>query len=227
MSVLAVIPARSGSKGIPGKNNQKIGALTLVEWAIRVARDCKVVDETVVSSDEPPLIDPYWYAYFSIRKRPAHLATDDAEMGPVIVDALQWSEATFRCQFDRVVILQPTTPFRSPKDLAACVDLLGQYNSVCTITDTEHPLQWLRTRTGRRLVSHSYDQNRQKLEYACVRNGAVYGATRDQVLTGCLFAHHEACHWMPPDQSFNINGPKDLEEARQFYEDHCRNRPGA
>jgi len=114
MRVLAVIPARGGSKGVPGKNLRALRGLPLIAWSIRSALAAQGVTATVVSTDSPEIAE-------AARKhgaqapflRPAELATDEAPTEPAMRDALERMEAR-EGRYDAVLLLQPTSPLRNP-----------------------------------------------------------------------------------------------------------------
>jgi CMP-N,N'-diacetyllegionaminic acid synthase len=122
--VLALIPARGGSRGVPGKNLRPLGGRPLLAWSIEAAQPptCQV-DRVVVSSDSQEILDVAARYGAEPLERPAELATDEALTDPVIVHAV---EALFVEGYlpDLVVLLQPTVPFRAPGLVDACIDRL-------------------------------------------------------------------------------------------------------
>lgn len=112
-TVMAVIPARGGSKRVPRKNLREYHGHTLLEWAITHAEQSKYIDEIAVSSDDQEILDAAGgYALW----RPDELATDDASSEDVVRHAL------FECPSDWVVLLQPTSPLRTTEDIDACIE---------------------------------------------------------------------------------------------------------
>ena len=112
--VLAVIPARAGSKGIPGKNLRLLAGLPLIEHAIRFAALCPQIERTIVSTDSPEIAAVAERAGAEVPfLRPAELATDDSPMWPVLRHALDAVGAGY----DLLLLLDPTAPAREPDDL--------------------------------------------------------------------------------------------------------------
>lgn len=107
MRTLAVIPARAGSKGIPGKNKRLFCGKPLVAWAIEVGK--RTCDRVLVSSDDPEVLHIAGEYWAEITERPAELARDDTPMLDVLVHAL----ACEAQPVDVVVLLQPTSPLRT------------------------------------------------------------------------------------------------------------------
>ncbi len=123
--VLAVVPARGGSKGLPGKNLRSLAGLPLVVHSVRAAEAMRTVTRCVVSTDDPQVAavarehgaDVPWL-------RPAALATDDTPMAPVLRHALAAVENEEGHPYDAVVLLDPTSPARVPAEVDAAVERL-------------------------------------------------------------------------------------------------------
>ena len=124
MKVLAIIPARGGSKAIPRKNLVEFGGKPLIAWSIEHARDCRHIDRTVVSTDdavEIAEISRLWGA--EIVERPPHLSTDTAGSEAALVHVLDTLEKDGYVP-DLVVFLQATSPLRGPGDLNEAIEAL-------------------------------------------------------------------------------------------------------
>ncbi|BDI59744.1 acylneuraminate cytidylyltransferase family protein [Qipengyuania nanhaisediminis] len=114
MKVLAIIPARGGSKGLPGKNLRPIAGDPLIVWSIRHALASRCVTDTVVSTDCEQIAEVARNAGALVPfLRPAALASDTAPTEPVMLHALAAMEGA-RGRYDLVALLQPTSPLRSP-----------------------------------------------------------------------------------------------------------------
>ena len=123
--VIAIIPARGGSRGLPGKNVASLAGMPLIGHAIRHARESGVIDRVVVSTDSEDIATvarrcgaeaPFL--------RPAELAQDMTPTEPVLQHALRWVEEEDHYPVDVVVFLQPTDVFRTPDMIGSCVRLL-------------------------------------------------------------------------------------------------------
>lgn len=127
-SILAVIPARGGSQGLPGKNLKELGGVPLVGHSIAAARTVPEVRRTIVSTDDKQIASVSRSLGAEVPfLRPAHLATDTAPTGPVIAHALAAAEAEDGSPYDAVLLLEPTSPVRDPARLAEAVTLLGAH----------------------------------------------------------------------------------------------------
>jgi CMP-N,N'-diacetyllegionaminic acid synthase len=143
-SVVAIIPARAGSKGLPGKNVRVLCGKPLLAWSIEAARGCAHLDEIVVSTDgdEIAAVAGAWGAPVPFR-RPAELATDAVGTLPVVQHALEHYRALGR-EFDVVVLLEPTSPLRAPGDIDRMLERLAEgwdrFDSIVSLGEVrEHP----------------------------------------------------------------------------------------
>lgn len=123
--VAAIIPARGGSKGLPGKNVRPLGGKPLIAWSIKAARDCQQIDEIFVSTDDPAIADiaKSWGAEVPFM-RPPELATDKASISGAVNHAIQHINLLFDFSYASFIILYPTHPFRTRNMLATAADSL-------------------------------------------------------------------------------------------------------
>lgn len=177
--VVAVIPARGGSKSIPGKNIRPLRGKPLLAWSIDVARQVAEIDRVIVSTDDPQIIAVAQAYGAEVYVRPAHLASDDALVIDALKDLLQKLEAENETG-EWVILLEPTCPLRTAADVRDCLQLIatGEYDSVATFKDAE-----LNPHRAWRLVDGVPEVfipgaipwlPRQKLPKAFQLNGAVY-----------------------------------------------------
>ena len=124
--VLAVIPARSGSKGLPGKNIRPLGGLPPIAHSIRCARMCPQIARVVVTTDGEQIRDvARLHGGDAPFLRPAELAADDTPMMPVLAHALAECERLDGHDYGSVLLLDPTSPGRLPEDVSRAVEILG------------------------------------------------------------------------------------------------------
>ena len=122
--ILCIIPARGGSKGIPHKNLQNIGGLSLVEWALNTARQSSYIDRIIVSSDSKQIIQiANEHGQYAPFVRPENLARDNSPSLPVFKHGLEWSENHDNCKYDYIVVLEPTCPFRLPRHIEVGLEI--------------------------------------------------------------------------------------------------------
>ncbi len=180
---LALIPARSGSKGVPDKNILQIGGRSLLSLAIAAARETGLFDRIFVSTDSPD------YAREAAREgvetpwlRPAALASDTALVADTIRHTLETLSGRGE-QFDTVALLEPTSPLRRPEDIAAVVEAAEAegWDAAFTVSAVPlhyHPLKQFQMDAdgAARFVmdAASPNVNRQSLSRTYVRNGIAY-----------------------------------------------------
>lgn len=119
---LAVIPARGGSKGLPGKNTRPLAGLPLIEHSIRLAALCPEIERTVVSTDSQEIANAARSAGAEVVDRPSSLAQDDTPMLPVLQHAL--AAVGQESAYTRLLLLDPTSPARLPEDVERAHALL-------------------------------------------------------------------------------------------------------
>ena len=125
--VLAVVPARGGSRGIPGKNLRMLAGKPLLAHAIECGLASPEIDHLVVSTENADIIAvAREHGADTPFVRPVELASDAAPMLPVLQHAITECERYYRKQVDLLVLLDPTGPLRTPADIAACIKLVRQ-----------------------------------------------------------------------------------------------------
>ncbi|MBW3661977.1 MAG: NeuD/PglB/VioB family sugar acetyltransferase [Actinobacteria bacterium] len=184
MTTIALVPARGGSKGLPGKNLARVAGRTLVARAVQVAAACPEIDEIVVSSDDDAILHEGEVSGATPLRRPAQLATDEAPTLDVVAHLL-----AERPDADLLVLLQPTSPLRSPDDVQACLRSVGSAPVAVTVTPVEHPIEWtFRLGTGGELLPASgWDGvvgRRQDASSTYRLTGAVYVARAEHLRAG-------------------------------------------
>jgi CMP-N-acetylneuraminic acid synthetase len=182
--VVCVIPARAGSKGIPGKNLKPIGGRSLLRWAIDVAKQVPEIDRIIVSTDGEEIAAEGRKHGAEVFMRPAELASDRAATS----DTLRYHTKQLKEQgydFRYMVLLEPTTPFRTPKDITDCIKLIEneQLDSVASFSPTPSSPFWAFTLDGHtpvKLLEGGMVQ-RQQLPDTYHLNGAVYAYVVDKL----------------------------------------------
>lgn len=172
MTVLAFIPARAGSKGLPGKNGRPFAGKPLVQWTVDQAVASKRVDITIVSSDDEGILALSLGSAHKSTRAP-ELATDGARIEDAILDFLKgplWSGV------ETVVLLQPTSPLRTPEDIDRAVLHLDetQADSLLSVVDGHSPFYWMRDRTLNWIKPYADRPRRQDMPECWQENGSIY-----------------------------------------------------
>ena len=178
---LGVIPARGGSKGLPGKNLRKLGALSLIGQAVASAREATLLARFIVSTDSPEIAGEAKRHGAEVPfLRPAELATDQAGMLPVLQHAVRWLESSAGVRPDMIVTLQPTSPFRTGVEIDATITKVIDTgsDSAQTLSEASYHPYFMKTLDGDRTVAlfpdgHKYVR-RQDAPPVYQPSGAVY-----------------------------------------------------
>jgi CMP-N-acetylneuraminic acid synthetase len=224
--VLAVVPARGGSKGIPRKNLQQVAGYSLVAHAARVAQGLPWLDAAVLSTDDAAIAEEGKRFGLSVPfLRPAELANDTATGVAAWRHAWLASEAHFGGVFDCSVLLQPTSPLRRPEQVTRTLEemLKGGHAAAATISRVPGhyvPEKLLRLGdTGVVSFVHaegSRHSNRQSAQAYYTRNGLCYAAQRGTVVDRQEIVEHDCLGVLIDEFSPNIDDPIDLEIAEWF-----------
>jgi len=180
MSLLVVIPARGGSKGLPGKNVKSLNGKPLIHYTIEEARKIFNDEQILISTESPEIIEVAQKTGIRVPyMRPEYLSTDTARSEDVIKDAILWYESKAE-KVETVVLLQPTSPFRKANHI---LEALSIYDSsvemvVSTKVSKSNPYFNLfeeDTKGFLTKVKHGFDYaNRQECPPVFEYNGAIY-----------------------------------------------------
>jgi CMP-N,N'-diacetyllegionaminic acid synthase len=209
--ILALIPARGGSKRVPGKNTKLLAGHPLIAWTILAARGSGVLDAVMVSTDDAQIkavaedhgISVPWL-------RPEELATDTASSMDVLFHSLDWYE-NMHGPVDGVMLLQPTSPFRSMKTIREAVSLFASDRSrpVIGFAPAPAPPEWcFRIRDGELVPVVDNPQRfarSQDLEPAFVISGAMYLASPDLLRSERTYFTSNACPLVVNDEAENLD----------------------
>lgn len=146
--ILALIPARGGSKRLPRKNVLDLRGKPLIAWTIEAALHCSAIDEVCVSTDDPEILDvSRKYGAKVPFVRPAGLAADTATSVQVAEHALAYYECVKRIPYDILIFLQPTSPLRTAGDIEGALALYFEKNArnVVSVCETDHSPLWCNT----------------------------------------------------------------------------------
>ena len=184
MKTLAIIPARGGSKGIPNKNIKMLGDKHLIEYTIDSAKECKLVDKVIVSTDSPDIKKVSQFKDVEVLNRIHQFADDDT---PVIPDVVNYVLNQIKEYFDIVVVLEPTYPFRTSETISKVIEKVSEseYDWIATISRIkEHPYR-ARLLEGDKILPFTNKDDifsqRQELPDVYMLRGAVYGAYVDRI----------------------------------------------
>jgi CMP-N,N'-diacetyllegionaminic acid synthase len=205
MGVLAVIPARAGSKGFPGKHLANCVHKPLIQWTFDSVRDSALITDAVVTSDDPRVLAMARSSSyrFSIDDRPPSLAQDTTSTEEVLEHVLRlYSE-------DIIVLLQPTSPLRKGGEIDKAIKLLQDTgaDSVVSVVPS-HVLLW---EHGKPLYTPQSRPRRQDIETRYEENGAIYVFTKDLwEREHCRIGGKTEIYVMPEYARPQVDSPYDL-----------------
>lgn len=215
--ILAVITARGGSKGIPGKNIKDLGGKPLIAYTIKVAKDSKLITDLIVSTDDKEIADVCREYKADVPFiRPAELASDTANHVDVMQHAVNFMENKLGIKFDYIIVLQPTSPFRKAEDIDLTIQKLIDYpeaDSAVSMTEIEdnHPIK-IKKMEGDFVLPYCIAEpekgRRQDFPKAYKRSGAVYVMKRKILMEdGEIFGKRIVGHIVPKERSIDIDTP--------------------
>ena len=217
MSTLGIVPARGGSKGVPGKNLRTVGPWTLIEWAARSALPSRL-DRVIVSTDSKEIAVEAERVGLEVPFfRPGEFATDAS----LTIHVVQHALSELGTSWDAVMILQPTSPFRNVEDIDRCLELFANVepDSVVSVTEVgdHHPARMKSIEAGF-LIDPPFaedveGQPRQTLPKLYLRNGAIYLTATQVLLNGSIKGSRSLAYVMPEERSLNIDNEFDLRIA--------------
>ena len=230
MKVLGIITARGGSKGIHGKNLKKLAGKPLLAYTVDAARRSGALDRVILSTEDEAIAAAGRDLGCDVPfMRPFDLAQDDTPHLPVIQHATRWMEERAAYRPDAVMILQPTSPLRTPQDITAAVALLERSGADSVVSVNEvpahsHPMRTLRVDNAGHAVLfvggepvRNRINRRQDLPQAWLMNGAIY-ACRTRVLFDAepsLYGTRVVAYPMPPERSISIDDLEDWAAAER------------
>ncbi len=216
--ILGLIPARGGSKGIPGKNIKDLFGRPLIEYTIDAARESNYIDHLIVSTDSIEISELCKKVNVDVPFiRPEHLSTDSAKAIGVIQHAIIEMEKIGKVKYDLIVYLEPPNPLRITADIDHSIELFDRNNPDCVVSVQEanqfHPIL-MKKIEGDRLKPIWKDEPEgvPRQEYspkAFMRNGAVYVFRKELIMQGILYGQNIIPYVMPLSRSVCIDDMND------------------
>lgn len=217
--ILAIIPARGGSKGVPRKNVRPVNGQPLIAYTFQTVKQAKPITRCILSTDDTEIADLARVHGIDVPfMRPPELATDEASTLDVVLHAVAEVERAEEQAYDVVLLLQPTAPLRSVEDMVQALALLEHTgaDSVISFYQIEHghPYYMYTLDDGKpqpimKIPTHV--TRRQDFPAVYVRNGAIYATKRDVLVEQRTFyGAHTQAYVMPYERSINIDSEFDL-----------------
>ena len=218
--MLAIIPARSGSKGVLEKNIKKLHDRPLIAFTIKAALQAKKVTRVIVSTDSPKIAEiANRYGAETPFLRPKEISDDNSRILDNYKFALDFFEKKNQ-HYDSFVALQPTSPFRDENDIDKAIDLFlkNKTDSVISFVKESHPIEWNRLINKDKTfkdIGISAILNRQIYKETYRFNGAVYVFKKELIMKNNMYSNNSIAYKMPKNRSIDIDHIKDFEKARR------------
>lgn len=224
MSMVALIPARAGSKGLPGKNKKRLLGKPLISYTIEAAIRSKLINDIIVSSDDPDILLLAQQTGTKAYSRPKSLAEDHTQMHEVISHTIEKYRLMEQKSPQSIILLQPTCPLRTEVHIDEAIRTFNRHSaaslvSVCEVS--EHPYLMKRIVQGRLqdYVPHEMVGRRQELPPVYRLNGCLYIVSVD------LFMRFRSLHFddtlafvMDRNDSIDIDDASDFQLAEWLLE---------
>ena len=224
MRILAVIPARGGSKRVPGKNVRKLGNKPLINWTIDSALNTPELSAIVVSTDDTQIAEIAQSAGATVPwLRPIKLATDEANSVDVAIHALDWYEAE-NGKVDGILLLQPTSPFRTTVTIQKAISLFKNHkgSSIIGVSPVQNHHLYTLEKYGEFLVQYQQqrflrNRSHNKSQIFAV-NGAIYLVSPQEIRSNNSFL---SSYLLPvivesPIEALDIDTEEDFKIAEMF-----------
>lgn len=178
---IAIIPARGGSKGLPGKNLKSFAGKPMIAWTIEAALNAEAVDRVIVTTDDMEIAEVSLANKAEVPfMRPDELATDESKVYDAIEYTLERYKRECSVVIETLIVLQPTSPLRTSKHIEEALELYrkSRCKSLISVTKTDHPIAWEMVITDEGTVENYFGDkmptNRQSYKETYHPNGMIY-----------------------------------------------------
>ena len=227
MNVLAIIPARSGSKGIKNKNIKKINNVTLIEKAYTVAKKSKIFDQIIISTDSikyQNLLKKQKIDIFSLRSK--KYSSDKSTDLQLLKYEIKKNEKFFKKKFSVIALLQPTSPMRRIRDLKKCFFKLKKekLDAIWTLSKIDkkfNPIKLLKIKKDKIMYYDKLGKNfvgRQLLNQYYIRNGIAYFFSRKSIVKFNTILPKKSGYLIIKRKTVNIDDLQDLKNAQKILQ---------
>lgn len=224
MKVLAIIPARGGSKGVPGKNIKLLGGIPLMAHAIACAQESKKISRFVVSTDSDEIAVVAKKYGTRVIKRPSDLAEDSSN----VITTIEHVLAQLNENYDLIILLQPTSPLRTASDIDHIITMFEKNNDLDGVIsvvpfDDCHPARMYNLTQDLNLVPFILEgetTRRQELNPVYYRNGCFYAVKTEAFLKEqTLMVKNKKAYVMDANWLVNIDSFRDFKIAELLYDE--------
>ena len=223
MKFLAIIPARGGSKRLPNKNILNLSGKPMIAYSIEAGLNSKYINTVVVTSDSDEILQISKDYGANTIKRPDYLSTDESSS----FDAIQHTIKAFE-QYQYVILLQPTSPLRTSKDIDNAIELLEEKNAdaIISVCEVDHPVQWATTLNDNlnldSFIKNIDTKRSQDQEKHYRLNGSIYISKTNELLKEKTFflKENSYAYIMDKQNSIDIDDKVDFIIAKAILENN-------
>ncbi len=214
--MIAIVPARCGSKGLPGKNIKDLHGKPMIAYTIEEALKSQYIDEVIISTDckeiEKIALE---YGAKSLFLRPEVLASDTAIAIDNYIYTVDRLNEEFGYKIKDFVVLQPTSPLRKSIDIDGAVKLFNDKNadSVVSYTEEHHPIEWHKYITEDGKFENIFEEklkNRQEIKPSYYPNGAIFVFKYEMIKQKKYYTDKSYSYIMPRDRSADVDTMEDF-----------------
>jgi CMP-N,N'-diacetyllegionaminic acid synthase len=228
--VLCIIPARSGSKGVPEKNIKLLCGKPLIAYSIEQALNIDIIDRVIVSTNDKKIseISRSFGAEIPFT-RPSHLATDEASTFDVLLHTIEWCKNNENLHYDIILLLHANAPLRNIGDIQKCIEVLvdQNVNNVFSVTPASNNPYFnmveVREKGRVSLIKEGDFSSRQSAPTVYDLNSSIYVWWTDILVEKkSIFLPKTQIHIMPRERSIDIDEPIDFRIAEMLMKDHLK-----
>lgn len=220
--MIAIIPARSGSKGLPGKNIKLLNGLPMIGYTIREAMKSEMISDIIVSTDNREIADTSEKLGAKVPfLRPEELAGDLSKAIDVYIYTIDRLNNEMGYQIENFTVLQPTSPLRKTKDIDSALKKFHELeaDSIISVTEATHPPVWAKKITPDGILTdyfpeYASNKNRQEIDTAYMPNGAIFIFDFEKLKLGYKYYFDKTYPYiMPAERSVDIDTQLDFDFA--------------
>lgn len=232
--MVAIIPARGGSKGLPGKNIKSLCGKPLIVYTIEAAIKAKEIDKVIVTTDSQEIAAVARdYGAEVPFMRPEYLADDNASAVDVYIHAVEYMMKDYSCDMQKFIVLLPTAPLRDEKDIDDAVRKFREKNAttLISVTEADVPASWYYRMSGDGAIKNAgFDRentmrNRQMNDQYYIPNGAIYILDYQLLKNQRTYYTEDTLGYiMPRKKSIDIDSIDDFEYVEYLMNQRIKTR---
>lgn len=217
--MIAIIPARGGSKGLPGKNVKNLLGKPMIAYTIEAAKKSKYISDVIISTDDHEIADiAVTFGAICPFIRPSELASDSAMAVDNYIFTIEKLNSEYGYNIEDFIVLQPTSPLRNADDINGAISLFKekQADSVISYVEENHPITWHKYLGADNKFENIFEDtlaNRQENRKSYYPNGAIFVFNFNLIKTRQYYSENSYAYIMPKKRSVDIDYIDDFEYA--------------